>query len=659
MATSGGGRADHSGGVTWRALLIAAVLLVLLTPATFYLEIVWYRIENVSSGVPAAAPVVLVFGLAVLSGLPRLRKWWLTRRELLTVYSVLLVGGAVIGHGIVAFALSHNIAYYYTAQTNPLWEILFLEYVPDWFAPSSFQAVEGYFHGNASVPWSEWWIPLIGLWGFMFSLFACGACLMVLLRRQWISHERLSFPLAQIPLNLVRAPGAREHGSAGRLPASYVFWLGVALSLFITFTNSLSERFPALPSIPLGPVPIMRWQKVGPWAGLGEISLVLWPWMIAIAYLVPRELAFSVWFFWLVRLALHVIAVAHGATPRLPSEWYDSSFPAPYFQGGGAAFTLLALVLWTARRHLGKVVRIALTSESRRSDAVEPIPYRWALGGLVLSLAALVHFCWLAGCRPAFGLVFIGLLVGYQGVMVRLRAESGLGFLCYPLEMQELFTRPLGVAFYRRAELVTLVSTHWAFQSGASESYEALPGTVMESFKVADSGKVDARRLMAAIVGAFLLVVVVGTLTCLTLMYRFGFLGVQRGTTYGNFSWQTLNDGGRIASWLTDPGMTQVDHGAIFALLAGGTVVLVLGLMRLRFWWWPFHPLGYVAANNWMSHLISVPFFVGWVCKALVIRYGGLRLYRATVPLAIGLIVGDLLNTGIWSVVSLATGGRF
>ncbi len=49
---------------------------------------------------------------------------------------------------------------------------------------------------------------------------------------------------------------------------------------------------------------------------------------------------------------------------------------------------------------------------------------------------------------------------------------------------------------------------------------------------------------------------------------------------------------------------------------------------------------------------------MGWAAKALVIRYGGLRLYRATVPLAIGLIVGELMNGGIWATVRVATQGR-
>jgi len=84
----------------------------------------------------------------------------------------------------------------------------------------------------------------------------------------------------------------------------------------------------------------------------------------------------------------------------------------------------------------------------------------------------------------------------------------------------------------------------------------------------------------------------------------------------------------------------------------------VLGIMRLRFWWWPLHPVGYMVGMSWGANWYWLPFLIGWASKTLVVRYGGLRLYRATVPLATGLIIGDLLNTGVWGLVALATKGQ-
>lgn len=80
-------------------------------------------------------------------------------------------------------------------------------------------------------------------------------------------------------------------------------------------------------------------------------------------------------------------------------------------------------------------------------------------------------------------------------------------------------------------------------------------------------------------------------------------------------------------------------------------------MLRLRFWWWPLHPVGYVAAMCWGLHLYYMPFMVGWLAKTLVIRYGGLRVYQTSVPFAIGLVVGDLLNQAVWAAVTIVTKG--
>ncbi len=115
-------------------------------------------------------------------------------------------------------------------------------------------------------------------------------------------------------------------------------------------------------------------------------------------------------------------------------------------------------------------------------------------------------------------------------------------------------------------------------------------------------------------------------------------------------------DGERIVQMLTNP--EPPDYFALAGVAAGALIAVGLGALRLRFSWWPFHPMGYLASNVWGMQYFYMPFLVGWAGKVLVLRYGGLRLYRRAVPLATGLIVGDMLNRGVWVVVALATGGR-
>lgn len=650
---SGDARA-RAAGVTWRAVLISLGLLALLVPVAFYVEMAWNK-ASIFVGIPAMAPVVSLFLLTAAMGTPFLRRTGLSRRELLVVYSILLVGGPVASHSIMAWMLVKSIAYYYMARANVIWQDTFLDQVPTWFAPTSMAAAEGFFEGRAGVPWSEWWVPL-GAWTFFtVCLFVATFCVIVMVQRQWIASERLSFPIAQVPLELVREPGSAREGRAGRLPIAWMFWIGILVSLTLTFVNGLSQRYPAIPAVPLGPIALMQWQRVGPLAGVGQIDLVLWPWMIAIAYLIPKELSFSAWFFWLANVGLTIIAIAAGAEPQRPEEWFDSSFPAPRYQGGGAVLALGIWVLWIARKHLVREVRAALSRRPGVAGAKEPLPYRLAMVGLVLSFVGLVYFGWLAGCRVVVGVTLAALIIGYYVMWARLRAETGLGFLPFPLEIQTAMQVPFGTTVFRTRELVAMISTRWSFFPGFGYSYEVVTGNTLEAFKIADAARINTRRLSAAMVVGFLLALGLGLFVFLSGIYKYGFFGLKAGTS-GWLGSQSINDGNRIVWPVTTPSGTDVN--GVIAMLSGATVAVLLGVMRLRFWWWPFHPVGYMAAMCWGLHWYYIPFFLGWACKTLVIRYGGLRLYRTTVPLAIGLIVGDLLNGGVWAVVALVTQGR-
>jgi len=644
---------SHQGGVTRRAVVTGLVLLAGLIPVAFHVDLAWNK-GSFFAGIPAMAPVVVLFLLAALMSVPVLRRVRFTRRELLVVYSILLVGGPVASSSIMGWMLVKTVSYYYMARANLIWQSTFIKEVPTWFAPTDFSAVESFFEGRAQVPWSLWWTPLTAWALFAACLFVASFCVVALLQRQWITHERLSFPLAQVPLELV---GQSEDGSrkgVGRLPIQWLFWIGLALSFAVAFLNGLSQRVPSLPAVPLGPVAIVQWQRVGPLAGLGEITLYLPPWMIAIAYLIPKELSFSAWFFWLVDIGLTVLAIVAGADPQRPEEWFDSSFPAPRYQGGGAILALGIWVIWIGRKHILRSLRVAFSREAGAADKTEPLSYRLAVLGFLLSFAGLVYFCWAAGCRLLVGFMLMALLVGYYMMWARLRAETGLGFLPFPLEIQEAVLVPFGSGVFRAKELVAMISMRWSFFPGFGASYEVVTGNALETFKIADTARINQRRLAVACAVGFFLALIVSLFVYLRGIYSFGFFGLKSGTT-GWLGHQSLWDGNRIVGPLTNPSETDVN--GLVAILAGGAFAIFLGLMRLRFWWWPFHPVGYMAAMCWGLHWYYMPFFIGWAAKTLVIRYGGLRLYRQTVLLAIGLIVGDLLNSGVWAVVALATGG--
>jgi hypothetical protein len=629
---------DGSGpghGVTRRAVLIAVALLVLLAPVSFYVEQVVKVSWGFSGMVPPIAAVGTLFLLVAANHALATRRAGLSRRELLVIYVILTIGAPLVSRGVMLWFLSCSLGQQYYVRTAPAWETTYLPYVPEWFHPGGQGAIEGFFQGHAPVFWASWWTPLCAWGSFFVALFIANLCVMLLVRRQWVTHERLSFPIAAVPLAAVR----EGPGGSGRLPAGSMFWLGFGAVLLLHVQYRLPEIYPWLPSIPLGEYRLIASEKVGPLTGVGDVWLILYPWCIALAYLIPRDLSFSVWFFWLVRVACTVIAIAAGETPRKPEEWYGAAFPAPYYQGAGAVIALVLIALWASRRQVAQAFRAAITGGSDPGPG-HPLAYRWVVLGLFLSIGYLVFFCVAAGSRLAVALPLVALILAYHIVWARLRAENGMSFIGFPLPANEIMLRPFGTAIYRPAEIVAITSMKWTYEPGWGESCDVITGSSLDALKISESARIRQRPLLLAMVICFLLALALGVFVELTGVYHYGFYAIL--PVEGWLEQSVRNAGPQMHEAMSNP--TRFSLPEVLALGAGTGITFLLAELRLRFWWWPLHPVGYLAANVWGSQWWCVPLFIGWLLKSLAIRYGGLRLYQRTVPLAIGAIVGDRLS---------------
>jgi hypothetical protein len=81
-----------------------------------------------------------------------------------------------------------------------------------------------------------------------------------------------------------------------------------------------------------------------------------------------------------------------------------------------------------------------------------------------------------------------------------------------------------------------------------------------------------------------------------------------------------------------------------------------LGVARLLLSWWPIHPLGFLVAASYPTYQIWFSFFLAWLAKALVMRYGGMQLYKTLKPAAYGLIAAEAVVAGGFLVVALICG---
>jgi hypothetical protein len=53
------------------------------------------------------------------------------------------------------------------------------------------------------------------------------------------------------------------------------------------------------------------------------------------------------------------------------------------------------------------------------------------------------------------------------------------------------------------------------------------------------------------------------------------------------------------------------------------------------------------------------PGAIAWLAKVFTLRYGGLKAYRGALPFFLGLILGDFLAGGLWTLIGCLTGVSF
>jgi hypothetical protein len=85
---------------------------------------------------------------------------------------------------------------------------------------------------------------------------------------------------------------------------------------------------------------------------------------------------------------------------------------------------------------------------------------------------------------------------------------------------------------------------------------------------------------------------------------------------------------------------------------------LVLLMMRMRFLWWSLHPIGYAISYWWAMNLLWFPILLSFIAKTIILRYGGLNLYRRSIPFFLGLILGEYTIGGIWNIIGMILGRR-
>lgn len=640
--------------VTPRAVLIGLLLIPFNAYWVVSMELVRYSAHPTTISLFLNGVFVLAV-LAVVNGgiarvLPRIA---LRRGEMLLVYSMLGIGTAMCGHDMLQVLVPMLAAPAYLSDQANRWESLFHGVFPHWLIVTDADAAKSFYIGNSTLYTPEhlraWAIP-VAVWGlFLFVLVFVGQCINVILRRQWTDAERLTYPLVRLPLEMT----ASAPGGAGTPPLTRnrLFWLGLTLAAGMDLFNSLHFYYPGIPALfssgngTSGAFDLGQAFTSHPWNAVGTIPVTFYPFVIGLGMLMPTDFLFSLWFFYLFWKLQLVAVAAYGwdADPRMPY--------APT-QSFGAYLLFFFSSLWMARGYLVQVWKCALGDPSTLDDRDEPIRYRTALLGIAAGLLLLIGFSVALGMAWWLAIVFFAIYFSLGVAITRMRAE--LGTPIHDLHQggpDTLLPALLGTQL-RTADLGVCSLYFWF-----NRAYRCQPMPIqLEAFKMAETvAGGDIRRAdLRGWFGALLLAAVAGILAgfwaLLHLLYQFGALAKADHIATYAFSVEAWN---RLSDWIKAP--KPPNQSVLYAALVGFGFALFLQAMRVRFAWWPFHPLAYAVSSSFEISLVWAPLCIAWIIKSLMLRYGGVRVYRASLPFFYGLMLGQILEGSLLNFYGILT----
>jgi hypothetical protein len=542
--------------------------------------------------------------------------------EQLIIFFILFTASAIPAWAFTTYWVAIPSIPHYYANTENRWEELFFPYLPDWLVvPDWKNAVFWFYEGlpaGETIPWQAWIIPM-GWWGtFFLALAFVSLSLMVILRKQWVERERLTFPLARVPLMLVE-----EHETPSALPRvahTRLFWYGFSLPLAVILWNILSY-WGTVPAIPFGGeyrIPITLAQSFPPIQFKVNFAF------ISIGFFTDLNILFSIWFFFLTA------TIQTGIMSRIGVPKTGEIIVAQHL-GGFFMYTLFGL--WMARRHLADVARKAFGRGNDVDDTGEFFSYRLAVFGVVSGLLYMVFFLRTAGM--SWGIIAVLLttcMLLYIGV-TRVVAEAGLINLDLPFNAHDFTVFSFGSANLQRTDLtvLTLCQTF-------SRNWRTLGMCSMAHLNKVGEEIGGARK---GILSIMILAMLAAAVTSVGYTVYLGY--VTTGADHFTGAFGNAKAGySTLVTWINN--QTQLTGGEYTGLLLGALIGWLLILCHHSFHWWPLHPIGWGVAQTWGITMIVTSVFIVWLVKALILRFGGTRLYRQAQPFFIGMIVGYVLG---------------
>jgi len=638
--------AEGSSVITKRSLIVGIGMAVLMPFWPTYTSLILHSTRADHSHLSMAMLIPFVALLVINAFLER-RGIGFSPTELLTVCCIGFVAAIMQGEWITVWFLQMlTMPAYYASAENRFDEFL-LPHMPDWTTITNREAVRGFYEGlvpGTAFPWAEWFTVLFW-WGALIASILCiHLCLSVLLRKQWMEYEKLSFPVATAMLELTGVSGST--GTLRTLAGNRLFQWGFGLTLAIIGWNVFTWFTINLPMFPF--LAGRYGRHVLPIApGFPSIVTTFVLLTFCLGYFCKLEVLFSLWFFHGINILIVGIMNRFGLDLGA-NDPYSSAHPAMGFMTFGGMIVFVGWGFWIARDHFRDIFKKAFLNDETVDDSDEIMSYRTAT--FMFIICSLFSIIWLLKAGMGFGPTVawsFAMLILFVG-MSRIVVESGLVYLRVPLTAQGFTWHIFGPGNLgpQAASILTLTMSLVADGKGFAMTQMAH----VPRFSMA-MAKRSRRSIAPTVLGGCLL----GAAVVIGFVIYQGYYGVG-SANFGRTTFQgvgSLNGAGfsRLAvSRLQDAATKFTEWNRLGFMGIGSVITAVLYYLRYRFTSFPIHPIGFTICGMVEMQDNAFSIFLMWATKSIIMQLGGLTAYRRYAPFFLGMIMGYVTGVAIGAI---------
>ena len=600
-------------------------------------------------------------------------------KEMAVAFVMTLTAGGFAWFGWMRQFALQSVMISHSISNDRAWqENKFGDYINPDTLPEAGEHIAKFQNGNgewlsiSDVPFWIWEKPLI-YWGGMIILVAImSLALLMIVHRQWIRNEKLTYPLATVANSLFEKKDKKS--CFADIFRSKLFWMAFLFVLIIHLYNfaqaaDTTTKFKPIQMLyPLSGLaetfPIIRQAQCGGiFSGVKIMFLI-----VGIAYFLAPALSLSVGLNGFVYLLF--AAEVYEATGMAPNATENQIFRA----GAYLAFVIMMIIL--GRRYYGSIFWKAISWKRVSEDDQGAV---FGARMFILSSLMLVFMFMLFGMDVIMATTTTLIIIIMYLVFTRIVCEAGIPIMTSPFMPNVFFAKVFGGVAIGPENLMASGQTSGVL---CGDMKQLMMPYVATGMKVTEDAGIKLRR-----VGLIVMISIVLAFTVAIFMHIWQYYSLGSNQYAGNKSaWSSgvgdsnaemsqlkinaqleepVNDKestvksrikeafnfSNIGARLKSIEPEKINYLVYFAL--GVAAVFITGFMRTRFLWWPFHAVIFCIWNTYPANLIWFSFLLGWFLRTIVVKLGGEKNYLKMKPLFLGLIFGEVAASGLFIISGL------